>query len=123
MNELILSESEKEIIDWMWKEDKEYSYREIFLQFGEGTVKGWKKQTLSTFLTRMEIKEVLCKRKEGNKYYYRATVNKQEYESKRAKSILDTFFNGSLKQFMVSLNGGQRLSSEEAEELKKYLED
>lgn len=56
MDEVILSDSEKEILEWMWKEDKEYFYKEIALQFGEDSDKGWKKQTLSTFLTRMEQK-------------------------------------------------------------------
>lgn len=56
MNEVLLSDSEKEILEWMWKEDKEYSYRDVAAQFGEDSEKGWKKQTLSTFLTRMEQK-------------------------------------------------------------------
>lgn len=46
MIERILSDSEKGILEWVWKENKEYSYRDIALQFGEGSEKGWKKQTL-----------------------------------------------------------------------------
>ena len=42
MDKVILSDSEKEILEWMWKEDKEYSYKEIALQFGEDSDKGWK---------------------------------------------------------------------------------
>ena len=38
MNEILLSDSEKEILEWMWKEDKEYSYRDIAAQFGELSV-------------------------------------------------------------------------------------
>lgn len=44
MNEVLLSDSEKEILEWMWKEDKEYSYRDVAAQFGEDSEKGWKKQ-------------------------------------------------------------------------------
>lgn len=122
MNELILSDSEKEIMEWMWKENKECSYREFFAEFGEGAKKGWKKQTLSTFLTRMEKKGVITIRKEGNKYYYRAALNEQQYERKRAKYVLDEYFNGSLNQFMIALNGGESLNEDEANELRKYLE-
>lgn len=43
MNEILLSDSEKEILEWMWKEDKEYSYRDIAVQFGEDSEKRWKK--------------------------------------------------------------------------------
>ena len=122
-NEIILSDSEKEILEWMWKENKEYSYREIFLKFGKDTEKGWKKQTISTFLTRMEKKGVISIRKAENKCYYKAAVNKQQYERKKARSILDAYFNGSLNQFMLALNGGETLSNEEADELRKFMED
>lgn len=128
MDEIILSESEKEILEWMWQEDKEYSYRDIALQFGEGTEKGWKKQTLSTFLTRMEQKGAISVRCEGEerfkkKRYFTVALNRQQYERKRAKTLLDSYFNGSLNQFMTALNGGERLSGDEADELRKFLED
>ena len=123
MNEIILSDSEKEILEWMWKENKEYSYREIFLEFGEDSEKGWKKQTLSTFLTRMEKKGVIFIRKEEAKCYYKTALNKQEYEKKRAKHILNSYFEGSLNQFMLALTGGEVLNNEDADELRKFLED
>ncbi|MDE6847021.1 MAG: BlaI/MecI/CopY family transcriptional regulator [Lachnospiraceae bacterium] len=128
MNEIILSDSEKEILEWMWEEDKEYSYKDIALKFGEDSEKGWKKQTLSTFLTRMEQKGVISVRYEGEerfkkRRYFTAALNRQQYERKRARHLLDSYFNGSLNQFMAALNGGEKLSSDEADELRKFLED
>ena len=128
MDGIILSDSEKEILEWMWKEDKEYSYKDISLQFGENSEKGWKKQTLSTFLSRMEQKGAISVRYEGEKRfekkrYFTVVLNKQQYESKRARHLLDSYFNGSLNQFMVALNGGEKISSEEAEEMRRFLED
>lgn len=128
MNEIILSNSEKEILEWMWKEDKEYSYKDISLQFGENSDKGWKKQTLSTFLSRMEQKGVISVRYEGEKRfekrrYFSVALNRQQYASKRARHLLDSYFNGSLNQFMAALNGGEKISIDEADELRKFLED
>lgn len=123
MNEIILSDSEKEILDWMWEDNKEYSFREIFLKFGEKAEKGWKKQTLSTFLTRMEKKGVIFINKEENKCYYKTALNRQQYERKRAKYVLDSYFNGSMNQFMIALHGGEVLDDHDAEELRKFLED
>lgn len=127
MDEVILSDSEKEILEWMWKEDKEYSYKDIALQFGEDSDKGWKKQTLSTFLTRMEQKGVISVRYEGEKRferrrYFTVALDRQQYESKKARHLLDSYFNGSLSRFMVALNGGE-ISSDKAQELRKFLED
>ncbi len=128
MDEIILSDSEKEILEWMWKEDKEYSYKDIALQFGENSEKGWKKQTLSTFLTRMEQKGAISVRYEGEKRfekrrYFTVALNRQQSESKRARHLLDSYFNGSLNQFMVALNGGEKITRDEADELRKFLEN
>ena len=128
MDEIILSNSEKEILEWMWKEDKEYSYKDILLQFGENSDKGWKKQTLSTFLSRMEQKGVISVRYEGEKRfekrrYFSVTLNRQQYESKRARHLLESYYNGSLNQFMVALNGGEQINSDESEDLRRFLEN
>ena len=128
MDSIILSDSEKEILEWMWKEDKEYSYGDILSQFGETSNKGWKRQTVSTFLYRMEQKGAISVRYEGEKRfkrrrYFTVTLDRQQYESKRARQLLDSYYNGSLGQFMVALNGGERISSEEAEELRSFLEN
>lgn len=128
MNEILLSDSEKEILEWMWKEDKEYSYRDIAVQFGEDSEKRWKKQTLSTFLTRMEQKGAISVRCEGEerfkkRRYFKAALNRQQYERERARHLLDCYFDGSLNQFMSALNGGKKLDGAEADELRKFLED
>ena len=49
MNEILLSDSEKEILEWMWKEDKEYSYRDIAAQFGEDSERGGKTDIIHIF--------------------------------------------------------------------------
>lgn len=128
MNEILLSDSEKEILEWMWEKDKEYSYRDIAAQFGADSEKGWKKQTVSTFLTRMEQKGVISVRCEGEerfkkRRYYKAALNRQQYERERARHLLDSYFDGSLNRFMAALNGGGKLSGAEADELRKFLED
>ena len=128
MNEILLSDSEKEILEWMWKEDKEYSYRDFAAQFGEESEKGWKKQTLSTFLTRKEKKGVISVRCEGEerfkkRRYFKAALNRQQYDRERARHLLDSYFDGSLNLFMSAFSGGEKLSGKEADELRKFLED
>ena len=128
MNEILLSASEKEILEWMWKEDKEYSYRDFAAQFGEESEKGWKKQTLSTFLTRMEQKGVISVRCEGEerfkkRRYFKAALNRQQSDRERARHLLDSYFDGSLNLFMSAFSGGEKLSGKEADELRKFLED
>ena len=128
MNEILLSDSEKEILEWMWKEDKEYSYRDFAAQFGEESEKGWKKQTLSTFLTRMEQKGVISVRCEGEerfkkRRYFKAALNRQQYDRERARHLLDSYFDGSLNLFMSAFSGGEKLSGKEADALRKFLED
>ena len=42
---------------------------------------------------------------------------------KGPEHLLDSYFDGSLNQFMSALNGGEKLSGVEADELRKFLED
>ncbi|MCM1124549.1 MAG: hypothetical protein NC489_30845 [Ruminococcus flavefaciens] len=44
-------------------------------------------------------------------------LNRQQYERKRARHFLDSYFDGSLNQFMSALNGGEKICCDATEEL------
>lgn len=76
----------------------------------------------------MEQKGVISVRCEGEerfkkRRYFKAALNRQQYERERARHLLDCYFDGSLNQFMSALNGGKKLDGAEADELRKFLED
>ena len=52
-----------------------------------------------------------------------ASFSKQEYSSAQAQSVLETMYNGSLANFIMTLTGGNQLSEEEASNLRKLLNE
>lgn len=112
---ITLSPTEKEIMEVLW-ESEGMTNNEIILHFRERG-KDWKRQTTSTFLTRLLQKGVVVK--EGHKY--RAGCTKKEFEQRQTREILDSLYGGSLKNFVAALTGGGRMTEKEAEELKDLL--
>ena len=113
-----LTKTEQEILEYMWKEARWLSIREIIKHF-EKNNKIWKRQTVNTFLTHLIEKELVIKN--GRKYIY--SINKNEFQKETAKNILNKLYDGSVKNFIVSLSGSTKLNSKDVNDLKKYLDE
>ncbi len=83
----------------------------------------WKKQTLSTFLSRLSEKGLLNYDKKGNKNIYYAILDENEYKQYEAKNIINTKYNGTIKDFLATFYGGSNINKNELIELKKWLEE
>lgn len=117
MNLLSLSPAEAEIMELLW-EGGEKTNRELLLCLNTDG-RDWKRQTLNTLLTRLIAKNLV--KKNGHKFM--ASFSKQEYSSAQAQSVLETMYNGSLANFIMTLTGGNQLSEEEASTLRKLLNE
>ncbi len=113
-----LSQTEQDIMTLLWQKKQWLSAADFWVYFNNNG-KECKRQTIHTYLVRMEEKGFLVKNKK--KYMYAFTED--EFAQKKAKDVLDTMFNGSLKQLIVALAGNKNISSEEANKLKDYLND
>lgn len=112
---ITLSPTEKEIMEVLWKSEG-MTNNDIILCFRERG-KDWKRQTTSTFLTRLLRKEAVVK--EGHKY--RASCTKKEFEQRQTRDILDELYGGSLKNFIVALTGGKGMTEKDRRELDEVL--
>lgn len=110
-----LSPTEKEIMEVLWNSEGMTNNDIVvyFKRFG----KVWKRQTTSTFLTRLMQKGLITK--EGHRYV--ASYTKKEFERKQTREILDSMYGGSLKNFVAALDGGEQMTEGEREELKDLL--
>lgn len=111
-----LSETEKNILELLWKKQCWMSGAE-FWEYFNANGKPSKRQTINTYLSRMVDKGILIKH--GTKYMY--VHSRTEWEEKKAHEILSTLFDGSLKKFVVALTGNKKISQKDAEELRAYL--
>lgn len=118
-----LSDSEFEVINLMWEAGRPLSFKELQEHFDNNTDKIWKKQTLNTFLYRMQHKGILCA-KEGERYkVYIPTMTKDEYIKAESTHFLQKRFGGSLAKMLIAFSGGDKIPAKEADELIAIIED
>lgn len=108
----------------------EWEILEVLWQFPEGINqsrllecmnmlgKDWKRQTLNTFITRLEEKE-LVRREKRNVW---AVMNKKEYAEIQAEEIIDRMFDGKISILMEAFIQKNKVSKMETERLRKLLD-
>lgn len=85
--------------------------------------KGWKAQTMSTFLSRLVDKGLLRGERQGRGNRYTPALTEAEYHRLEARHIVDELYGGSLSGFLSALSGGQGLEREEVEALRAWFEE
>lgn len=95
-----------------------------FLQldiFARHKGKEWKGQTIATFLARLVEKGVLTSIKQGRANIYEPRLSPEEYRRREAKSLLETLYEGSIKNFLTTLYDGKELTKDEIVELRRWF--
>lgn len=114
-----LTNTELEIMQYIWSMNCEVTARDVRLHFSH---KMWSKQAVSTFLKQLVKSGYLSIRKESvTKYYYSAAITKAEYNISPAKDIMDQFFSGSLRNFFCALIKPIELSAEQIQDLDNLI--
>lgn len=117
-----VSETEREILEYLWENPQGVLSREMLEYFNEVKKKEWKKQTLNTFLLRLAEKGLIEGKAQGVKKIYQAVYDIKEYEAKKAESILENNYGGSVRNFVMALTGGEKIDKAMADDLRKMLE-
>jgi predicted transcriptional regulator len=117
-----LSETEMELMQVIWKINNPVKSNELLTIFAKEKGRDWKGQTISTFLSRLVDKGVLLVKREGRSNIYIPRLSFKEYKKKEAQSLLDTLYQGSVKNFLVTLYD-ESIPSDELNELKKWFSD
>ena len=79
---------------------------------------GWKKSTTYTILKHLEEKGVF-RNADGA---VQVCLTRAEYETRRTQDFVGETFGGSLPRFLAAFTGGQRLNRQEAEQLRRFIE-
>lgn len=98
-----LSGCEEKIMNIMWNSDKELAVQDFTAGVHERFGVEWKKQTVSTFLTRLVKKNILEMRREGRLFFYKPLVTKEECKELALKELLDVYFDGDKKELEKKL--------------------
>jgi len=115
-----LPNSELELMMILWNADRPMTRTEIEERLPEK--RRLSKTTVLSFLSRLEKKGFVQVEKEGRSNCYVPIVKEQDYLQQESGSILKRLYGSSVKKFVAALYDGDRLSKEQIEELKDYLD-
>ena len=117
-----LSETEMEVMQIIWASGHPITSGELLDIFARNKGKEWKGQTMATFLARLVEKGVLISTKQqGRTNFYEPCMSPEEYKSQEAKSLLETLYEGSVKNFLTTLYDGKELTKDEIVELRRWF--
>ena len=112
-----LTKTEEESLNFFWKTKIEFTFAELLEYFAE--VKGWKKQTLNTYLRNL-VKKGLIIKESKVKTVYRA-ISEKEYEQIKARNFLEKNYQGNIGKFIAALSGKEMLSEDDKKDLFEYI--
>lgn len=84
---------------------------------------GWSRNTVHTYLTRMEAKGLVRIDKETFPHIYCATLDRESCQQQERQSFLGRVYNGSAGDLIAAFLKEEPISSEERERLRKLLDD
>ena len=115
-----LSESELAIMRYIWSQQQPVTAAQVVAAFQQK--KGWKIQTVSTFLGRLSEKGILSLTKTGKLNSYTPTLSEAGYQAAETRAFLNEMHHGSVKSFFAALYDSSSISPEDLQELKEWLE-
>ena len=84
---------------------------------------GWSRNTVLTYLTRMEAKGLVRIDKETYPHIYYATLDRENCQQQERQSFLHRVYSGSAGDLIAAFLKEEPISPEERERLRKILDD
>lgn len=117
-----ISETELELMEVIWECDFPVTSNEL-LKFFTNKGKNWKIQTISTFLSRLVEKKFLIASKNGRNNTYIPCISKEDYKLFETQNVLNSIYQGSVRNMLSALYDGDKLSDDDIAELKQWFSE
>ena len=115
-----LTDSEWTVLDVLWQSGP-LALGPIVEALKEPT--GWSRNTVLTYLTRMEAKGLVTIDKEVNPHIYRAALDRAACQTLERRSFLQRVYRGSAGDLVAAFLKEESISPQEREQLRKLLDD
>lgn len=115
-----LSEKEWMVLDQLW-ESGGAALGELVQALYPDT--GWSRNTVLTYLTRMEAKGMVTVNKESYPSRYQAAFGREECQSKERERFLRQVYKGSTKDLVTAFLKEKPITEAERDELRKLLDE
>ena len=113
-----LSDSEMEIMQVIWQLGAPITTSQLRHLVAH---KGWKIQTLATFLTRLVDTGALAVEKRQTANLYVPAMTEMSYRRLEARHLVESQYGGSLPEFLSAYYGGRGMTLAEQEELVDWF--
>lgn len=84
---------------------------------------GWSRNTVLTYLTRMESKALVTIHKETVPHRYLAALDRADCQQRERRSFLDRVYRGSAGDLIAAFLKEEPISPEERERLRRLLDE
>lgn len=84
---------------------------------------GWSRNTVLTYLTRMEAKGLVAIDKAGSPHLYRAALSRDDCQALERQNFLHRVYRGAAGDLVAAFLKESPISSEEREELRRLLDE
>ncbi len=115
MKDFKITESEEKFAEIIWENEPLGSGELVKLCEKE---MNWKKSTTYTVLKNLIEKGLL----KNENSVVTSIISKEEFYSKQSVQFVEDTFGGSLPKFFTAFIGGKKINKEQAEELKKLID-
>lgn len=115
-----LSEREWTVLNALWEADGAELGEIVNILYPQTK---WSRNTVHTYLTRMEIKGLVRIDKNASPHLYHATIDRESCQQKERESFLNRVYSGSTGDLIAAFLKEERISQEEIESLRKLLDD
>ena len=119
-----ISKREFEVLDAIWQ-SYPASAQDIIERLNCNTEqsqeKQWHEKTVKTLINRMVKKEAIGFEKEGRRYFYSPLLEREAYQIKETRSIIDRLFGGRVAPLVAGFAKNQQLTKTDVDELKHLI--
>ena len=116
-----LTSNEFDVMEMFWNKTEPMSFREIMEYMTTVLKKGWKSQTLNTYLFNLKRAGLVHADRTNYHFLYTAACTKDEYIQRWTQKLVEEAYGNSISNLVVAFTGGDKLSPEEAEKLRKLI--
>jgi BlaI family penicillinase repressor len=114
-----ISEAESRVMEVLWQRAPQ-SADEVVAALRQST--DWHEKTIKTLLNRLLAKRALSAQKDGRRYLYSPLLQREDWQARESRSLLDRVFGGSLAPLLVHFSQHEKLSAKDIAELRKLVD-
>lgn len=115
-----LSDKEWIVLDALWKTGG--AELGVLVEVLYGTT-GWSRNTVLTYLTRMEAKGLVTICKDGYPHIYHAALDREQCQKQERQSFLQRVYKGAAGDLIAAFLKEEKISPEERERLRRMLDE